>query len=348
MEPALSNASNDYWAFWAADARRIGCELYARLAEEIGRDETLKGLAARSRKGQPHANMLLGAVHFLLLRGVDHPLKRFYLSAGGETRVEDEDPRPLFRDFIERNRGALTHLIETRVTNTNEVGRSAILHAGFRALAGWGPPPLHLVEVGPSAGLNLIWDSYGVRYAREGRVVAGIETEAELVLDCELRGGRVPPTGPTPAVARRLGLEINPVALGNRDDRDWLRALVWPNDPARMKNLATALGMLDRRRPEIRVGDALALLPDALAEAPSNETLCVYHTIAVYQLNRREKQALDDILTVVGLRRPVFRLGLEYVGADSALELVRYFDGTRDERALAVSHPHGRWLEWRA
>src|SRR5437588_12003691 len=119
MEPALSNASNEYWAFWAADARRIGCELYARLARDIAGDDNLKGLAAHARKGQPHANMLLGAVHYLLLRGVDHPLRRFYVSVAGGERVEDEDPLPLFRDFVERNRTDLVRLIETRVTNTN-------------------------------------------------------------------------------------------------------------------------------------------------------------------------------------------------------------------------------------
>jgi hypothetical protein len=218
----------------------------------------------------------------------------------------------------------------------------------LRALAGLAAPPLHLVEIGPSAGLNLIWDAYGVRYTHDGKVAASVETDAELILDCELRGPREPPTGPTPAVARRVGLEINPVDIADRDDRDWLRALVWPNDPLRMKNLAIALELLALRRPEIRVGDALELLPDALAQAPRDETLCVYHTIAVYQLSRQEKQALHSILTLVGLRRPVFRLGLEYDGADCTLELARYFDGTCDERALALSHPHGRWIEWRA
>jgi hypothetical protein len=73
------NGSPEYWAFWSSDARRIGCELYARLAEAIGRDEDLKALSARAKKGQPHANMIFGAVHLLLLRGADHELKGFIL-----------------------------------------------------------------------------------------------------------------------------------------------------------------------------------------------------------------------------------------------------------------------------
>src|SRR5215472_14817504 len=190
-----------YWEFWAEDARRTGSALYARLAAAIAEDETLKALAARAQKGQPHANMILGAVHFLLLRGADHRLKRFYATVGGAVSAETEDPFPDFRDFVKSHEPEVAHLIETRVTNTNEVARSSILHPGFRAVANACGEPLHLIEIGPSAGFNLMWDRYGVRYVREGRVVANILPDSELVLACELRGEKMPPLGKTPATA---------------------------------------------------------------------------------------------------------------------------------------------------
>jgi hypothetical protein len=337
-----------YWEFWAEDARRTGSELYARLAAAIADDDALKSLAARARKGQPHANMILGAVHFLLLRGADHPLKRFYATLGGGSKVEEDDPFPDFRDFVTGHQDDIARLIETRVTNTNEVARSSILHAGFRAIAQACGEPLHLVEIGPSAGLNLIWDSYGVRYTRGGVAVAGIALDAELVLDCELKEERTPPFGTTPVVGSRVGLELNPVDLANRDDRDWLRALIWPDEVARMRRFERALVLAEKARPEIRKGDALDLLPEALAEIPADQTACVYHTIAVYQFSKEMRDALESILTIAGLRRPVMRLSLEYNGLDAELTSIRYSDGVRDERMLAISHPHGRWLEWRA
>jgi hypothetical protein len=228
------------------------------------------------------------------------------------------------------------------------VARSSILHPGFRAIAEACGAPLHLVEIGPSAGLNLIWDSYGVRYTRDGRTVATVLPEAEFVLDCELRGGRDPAVGKPPLVGSRVGLELNPVDLTSKDDRDWLRALIWPDEVARMRRFERALGLAEKARPEIRKGDALELLPDALAEIPANETACVYHTIAVYQFSKEMRDALENILTVAGLRRPVARLSLEYNGLDAELTWIRYADGVRDEKMLAISHPHGRWLEWRA
>jgi hypothetical protein len=337
-----------YWEFWAEDARRTGSQLYARLAAAIAEDDALKALAARAQQGQPHANMILGAAHFLLLRGADHPLRRYYATLGGGANAEKDDPFPDFRDFVLAHEEEIARLIETRVTNTNEVARSSILHPGFRAIAEACGEPLHLVEIGPSAGLNLIWDCYGVRYTRGGSTVADISPEAELVLDCELRGERNPHFGKTPFVGSRVGLERNPVDLANTDDRDWLRALIWPDEVARMQRFERATMLAEKARPEIRKGDALELLPGVLAGIPADETACVYHTIAVYQFSREMKDALESVLTVAGLRRPVVRLSLEYNGLDAELTWIRYADGVRDEKMLAISHPHGRWLEWRA
>lgn len=337
----------DYWAFFAADARRIGSPLYARLAEGVGADENLKALAARAKPGQPHANVLLGAVHFLLLRGADHPLRQHYPDLGGGA-VAGEDPFPLFQDFVAVHRGDVERLVETRVTNTNEVGRSAILHPGFRALGMRTESPLHLIEIGPSAGLNLIWDRYGVRYLRDGKAVASIAPGAALVIDCDLRGDGVPPAGPAPEIAGRLGLELNPVDLSNVDDRDWLRALMWPDQVSRLHRLDRAIELFAKENPPIRHGNALELLPDALADAPETRAVCIYHTIAIYQFSSAMKEALENILTVAGLRRTIWRLSFEFDGKDGLLSLIRYRDGTREETLLAKAHPHGAWIAWLA
>jgi hypothetical protein len=330
----------DYWSFFADDARRTGSELYGRLSAGIGGDAELRALAAKARVGQPHANLILGAVHFLILRGAKHPVTRFYATVGGTVSAADEDPFPDFRDFVAAHLDAIVPLIETRVTNTNEVGRSAILNAGFRALPA--DAPLSLIEIGPSAGLNLIWDKYGVRYG----VAARVNADAPLVIDCELRGERVPPAGPAPAVRGRVGLELNPVDLTNADDRDWLRALIWPDQAARLTRLDKAIALFAKEKPEIVAGDALALLPDALAQVPRDAVPVVYHTIAVYQFSHEMRDALESILTIAGLRRPVWRLSFEFDGTIYLLSAIKYADGVREETRLASCHPHGTWMAW--
>jgi hypothetical protein len=341
----MTGEQTDYWAFFTKEALRTGSLLYSRLAAGVRDDERMKALAARVRRGQPHANVLFAAVHFLLLRGAKHPLRKFYPTLGGSPANEDDDPYPLFGDFVTAHESEVTDLIETRVTNTNEIGRCAVLHPAFRVVAAEIGEPLSLVEIGPSAGLNLTFDRYGVRYSRGGSVAASID--GAFSLECELKGEKMPPTGAMPRVARRLGLELNPVDLSNADDRDWLRALVWPEDLPRHALLNRAIELYRPGDVEIRGGDALDLLPEALAEVPPDHVACVFHTIAVYQFSSEMKNALDNILIAASLRREVVRVGLEMAGPEYLVTLMRYRDGVSSERVLASSHPHGRWLEWR-
>ena len=349
----MSSRGADYWTFFARDAEKAGSSLYARIIEGVGGDTELIAMGAKSKPGQPYANMLLGAVHYLLLRGAQHPLRSFYPNLNPAAPAAG-NPYPAFRDFCLAHSAEIEALIGARVTNTNEVGRSAVLHPGFRRVAAEAGEPLNLIEVGPSAGLNMIWDRYGVRYRKDGALALEINPQSPLVIDCELRGAGMIPDGATPRVGRRIGLELNPVDLTHDDDRDWLRALMWPDQIARTERLNRAMALFDSVRPEIRpefrIGDALALLPDALRAMPENEPVCVYHTIVTYQFSHEMREALGDILTVAGLRRPVWRLALEAEAKDGDwrnwLTLARYHDGLVERRTLAESHPHGSWLEW--
>jgi hypothetical protein len=342
----MDDRGKTYWRRFSAEARNLGSPLYERLALAVDDDAELRAIAARARPGQPQANLLFAAVHFLLLQGEQHKLRDSYATAGG---TEHGDPFPAFRDFVVTHAAAVTALVEARVTNTNEVARSCVLRAGFAALAESEPAPLHMIEIGPSAGLNMIWDHYGMRYRRDDATVAEIAPETPLVLECELRGDRMPPLAAPSVIVGRVGLELNPVNLSDRNDRDWLRALVWPDQPQRLDRLDRAIALYRKGAPKILSGEALALLPDALAAIPPDDAVCVYHTIAVYQFSAAMKDALTAILVVAGLRRPVWHLSFEFDGAkDYALTLTLHRGGSADARMLAVAQAHGGWIEWRA
>lgn len=337
----------DYWEFFAAEAERAGAPLYVRLSRGIGGEAELRELANGVRKGQPPANVLLAAVHYLLLRGTGHSLKRFYPNLNSGARVEGEDPFPHFQDFVAQFRSELSPLVATRVTNTNEVGRSALLHAAFRVVAEESGEPLNLIEIGPSAGLNLIWDKYAVRYVRGGEEFRTEPRDAPLIIDCELGGANVPPLGLAPKVASRMGIELNPVDLRKAEERDWLKALVWPDQIARFARLEKALKIYGKERPEIRVGNALDLLPDAIAAIPEDQPVCIYHSMVIYQFSEEMRTALDNLLIAASLRRPIWRVGFEgSLTGENLLTLGVYRDGQRTVRTLANCHPHGSWTEW--
>lgn len=361
----LYASEKDYWRDFATDARRLGSELYADLALAIDGDAHLKGLTAGRRPGQPAANLLLAAVHYILLREqrpgkveagfpsgratskkpAGHPLRNFYPTLGGVW--SGENLLPQFQDFVARHEDQVRGLIESRVTNTNEVARSCVLRAGFAALAQLETAPLHLVEIGPSAGLNLNWDRYGMNYRRGDARLAAFLPESPLQLDCELRGALIPPLSPLPRIAGRVGLELHPVDLLHEQDRDWLRALVWPDQPQRLDRLDRAIALFRQHPQPIRSGDALTLLPQALAEAPPQEAVCVYHTITTYQFSAEMREALFALLVTAGLRRPVWHLQFEFDGGEAyVLTLSRFSDGGSWTRTLAKAQPHGGWMEW--
>jgi len=343
----MSDKPFDYWDYFIGEAKRADSPLYARLAEGVRDNPQLRDFAAQAKKGQPAANILFGGVHYLLLRGADHPLRRFYPNLNGGARIEGEDPFVSFVDFVAKHHDQLVPLIAGKVTNTNEVGRSALLHPAFRAVAKDAGEPLNLIEIGPSAGLNLIWDRYGVRYHRGKETFALPVENPALVIDCELRGDKNPPLGPNPKIASRVGLELNPVNLDDPEQRDWLRALVWPDTQGRFERLEAALKAYASERPEIRVGSALDLLPDAFRAIPEDQPVCVYHSYVIYQFSGEMREALDSILTLAGLRRPIWRIAIEgKVDGSNSIEVTRHHDGVRDARTLALCHPHGRWLDW--
>jgi hypothetical protein len=81
-------------------------------------------------------------------------------------------------------------------------------------------------------------------------------------------------------------LERNPVDLSNPSDRDWLKALVWPDHRERFRRLEGALAATEGLTLDNREGDALSLLPDALGECPRDGTICVYHTLTTYPIGK--------------------------------------------------------------
>ena len=182
------------------------------------------------------------------------------------------------------------------MTNTNEIGRCSALHAGFRAVARETGEPLHLIEIGPSAGLNLLWDRYRIRYRRGDRRIESGPADAPLTLDCDLHGEKDPPAGALPLIASRIGLERNPVDLSDPRQRDWLKALVWPDHLARFERLQEAIAFFRAHPANIGAGDALELLPDAIARIPEAQPVCIYHSFVVYQFSEEMRDALDNIL----------------------------------------------------
>jgi hypothetical protein len=338
----------EYWRVFSAEASRIGSPLYGLLALKIGDDRKLKQIAAHAKLGQPHANLILAAVHYLLLGGTQHPLAEHYPSVKPGAKPST-DAFELFRTFCLEHEEAVTKLVAARITNTNEVARSTSLYPAFDHIARETGQPLHMIEIGPSAGLNLNWNNYAYSYVRDGNeVVRRSPKDALLTLQAELRGPRTPLLSPDmPRVASRVGLELNPVNLQSPEDRLWLRALIFPEFAQRFARLDGAIRTAQAHPVEIRFGNALELLAPTIRALPVEGTPVVYHSFVTYQFSGAMKERLDTILREVSKARPVYRVSVEWDADKHPLLVSRYDRGACGKVVLADCNPHGAWLEWR-
>jgi hypothetical protein len=321
--------------------------LYARLCRGIASDPQVLALAADTPPGQPPPNLLLAAVHYLLLKGVRHPLAAFYPSL--TSQPDSADAYPAFQSFCLEYASDIRALLLSRRVQTNEVARSACLLPAFELVARrTARAPLSLIEVGASTGLNLLWDHYGYDYG-DGRRY-GVP-DAPLQISCALRGSILPPLpSRLPDVAFRVGIDLNPVDIQDADAVLWLRALIWPEHHERVSRLNQALDIASARRPEVLAGDALSLLPEVAARAAADTTLCVFHSVTIYQFSREQRERLTTLLLGLSARRSVFRISFERPAAaeDHQLCLFSYVQGSQTEQLLAHCSAHGRWLEWLA
>src|SRR6185295_6267648 len=99
----------DYWGFFSNEALGGKSPLYAHLALGIRDDEKLKAIAAHARPGQPQANLILGAVHYLLLGGIADPLANHYPSVRPDAQPTG-DAFPLFRAFVLKHEAEITRI----------------------------------------------------------------------------------------------------------------------------------------------------------------------------------------------------------------------------------------------
>src|SRR5688500_12313411 len=104
--------------------------LYAVFGHAVANSDELLDLANEALEGQPPPNVLFAAVHSLLATKPDEPLAAYYATLGGHKPADAEAAAHL-RQFCRDYRDELLPVIRTRLVQTNEVRRSAILLPAF-------------------------------------------------------------------------------------------------------------------------------------------------------------------------------------------------------------------------
>lgn len=331
--------------FGEVECTENGSPLYEELSYEIAGDPEILALAAEARQqrvGFP--NLLFAAVHFLLLSGIEHPLAAYYPGMAKE-QPAGSPAYPVFREFCLTHRDTIASLVANRMSQTNVVRRCACLLPMFAAVADRaGSRELVQIEIGCSAGLNLLWDRYHYEYG--GGLTWG-DPASPVRLTAELRGDVPIPRLPPLDVLWRMGIDLRRIDLEDEDSVRWLRALIWPEHVERQERLGAAIATARKDPPKVIEGDASERLADVLQQAPLQGTCCVIasHTLGFFPpaAIRRTFDALREHSRL----RPVYLVTMDIRGAShSELKLAHFEGGEQMVTHLANCSPHGRWLQW--
>jgi hypothetical protein len=320
-------------------ASALDSPLYAYLASRIAHDPQMLALVA-AIANTPPLNLLFGGVKLRLT--ADDALAAWYPHlAGADARQPDDEAYQAFRSHALDRATDLIDVGATRRTQTNEALRSAAILPWIASAAEAWDAPIHLVDIGASAGLNLCLDRFDYDFG--GHLIpAAFPSAIRLTLRCENRGGFALPEC-VPAIASRIGLDLSPIDAADADATAWLEALVWPEHTDRLERLRAALDI--RRDTDVTMvaGDAAVTLGEVEASLPPGP-MVVFHTVMAYQLGPEQRRALDDAVADVAARRPLVRIAMEPVRGTGHQHIqVGLALDTAEVRASA--HAHGRWID---
>jgi hypothetical protein len=351
-----SAAIRECQQLFASFAETSDAPLYAHLAGGIAGDRQLAGLLLAAPPAQRLPVLLFAAVHWLLLADPGQRLARFYPNLTDAGDVPVAGAFPIFREFCLERVDDVVGLVATRRTQTNEIGRTALFVPVLAQLGGDRGTLAH-VDVGASAGLNLLISSYDFDYSPGGRLTTG----STVVIACATRGA-VPVPAAHPPIGTAIGIDSDPVDVTDPDQARWLEACVWPDQVERFARLEAAIEIATRVGVDVRRGDAAEHVEALVAEASASGHPVVTTSWVLNYLTAQER---DRFLTA--LERSARSVDLSWVYAESpalcpelpgmpsprsgskqptAVGVVCWRRGRREAVYVADAHPHGRWMHW--
>jgi hypothetical protein len=348
LEPATRSALLE-----TIETQRFGCEmsgsdLYSDILRIVADDVAHDGPIARLLEpvalapfGDAVLLRFLGALHLLVLDGQAPALARHFPSAGGT-------PGRGLEEAVVATTLAHAATIEVRLrqgVQTNEVGRSAALLGGLLEVARLGLP-LRLLEVGASAGLNLLFDRY--RYLAADGTSFG-PPGSPLVFDSPWFAA-APDLSVPLAVAERRGCDVAPIDVATHEGRQRLRSFVWGDQLDRLARLDGALAVARLDPPVIDPVPAPTWLGRQLAVVAPGRTTVVVHSIMFQYLSEAGRREMLDAIDAAGRAAtpdaPFAWLRLEPGGDQAELRLTSWPGGTT--HLLARSSYHGPPVVWLA
>lgn len=300
--------------------------------------------AVRGWSGAPLADALplrvAGGIHALYLKGAEPALGAIYRDQAGTDDAE------IVAAAIRAHEAELLPWLDGP-PQTNEAGRSANFIAAMLWLAQQGlPPRFQCLEIGSSAGINLM-------LARYHYDLAGVEVgPADGVMRFKPEWqGNPPPDQRIDIVATR-GCDVAPVNLADPAQALRLKAYIWPEHTVRFERMEAAVAAAAQMPPDLVRMNAADFIEAELARPQAAGTTRVMMHSIVWQYVPADQQArvtaaMEAAGAAATADRPLAWIALE---ANRVLHLhelvVRHWPGGGEPVLLARAHPHGASIDW--
>jgi hypothetical protein len=341
---AVATAFANQVAYCAAARAPITARVVAGIAGVLAsqaRGELLDRI--RDWPGAPLADALplraAGGLHALHLSGAALELAPIY-------RGEPAADARVIAQAMATHEAALLPWLDGP-PQTNEAGRSANFIAAMLWLADCGlPARFDCLEIGSSAGINLMLDRYaydlgGVRVGPRDPVMAFAP---------DWKGA--PPPDRLIAILSARGCDVAPVDLTDPVQALRLKAYIWPEHTVRFERMDAAIRAAGERKPDLVQANAADFVEAKLAKPQASGTTRVLMHSIVWQYVPADQQArVTAAMVAAGARAsPNAPLAWVRVEADRSVHrhklTVQYWPDGGEEVQLAWSHPHGADIEW--
>ncbi len=277
--------------------------LRGRVAAVLGAsEEAMHAVATLPARGRSPA-VVLAALHDLALAGRAPTLAAALAADDGDAAAAAAV------DALLHLTGAVADLVTRRRARTDGTGPCAVLYpAVAEAARRAGADAVGLVDVGCVAGLRLLVDRVGIAYGDRRRLG---DPSSPVQLSASVVGPRPVPATAVPPVVARIGVDRDPLDVTDADDARWLRACLPPERTARLE---AELALAAAAPPLLLRGDAVDVLPDALARVPADALPVVTTTWILSALSPGRRERFRHRLEEAAAGRAVAWVSVEGVG----------------------------------
>ena len=337
----------DYWRFFAESECRGYSPLYEAIITACANSKGVMEFVSSLPSHAHQPNLLMAAMHERVLQGLEPELSVFY------SDNQASGVGALFVEAVLKSQEQLQPVLASRFTQTNEIGRVAIIAPALASIPNH--DILTLIDVGTSAGLTLRLDDCFIDYGSHGSLGP---RDSTVRVKSEVLSGN--PLCQSISIGRRIGIDRNILNPADEDDARWLLACVWP-DTGRLDRTRAATQLAASRPSELIEGDALEMLSAVLSSVQGPIVVTTTWVIAYMDIEYRARLSAE--LMAASQERDIYWISAEAPGVVSHLPEVEppHVEGplpsvvglvtfTKGEiagaRVLAHAHSHGSWIWW--